>query len=153
MRLIDLRQLPENLTNYICRQLDVSKRAAANAKLAERIAENIKETKSLDDGELRIHNIQSCTIRTGSGATNPGDKTKSFDPVYCKLSLILQKSYQSYGNPYIISGYTQECIDRMMLDLERRTMTEKEYEHLNNTSINKLLQEWFQNINKEHVSV
>lgn len=151
MYLVDLKQLPDNFVQYIHRQIDTSARASRNANLAERIAENIKKTKSDTDGELRVSNIMSCVLADGKGATNPVQAIESFDPVYRKIAKIEHIASHSLGGPsYKYEASIKNHADRLRMHLEGRRMGEEEYTHLLKTSINKLIDEWCEKFAKQY---
>lgn len=131
------------IKDYLKRQENIISKANARMRMADSIRLNLSETHTFDDTHLKIH---SSNDRNGYNQI----LGKCSDSVYRKLfqmdkhaELSARGKYWGYG------GIIRGMLNDRLIDIERRTMTEETYSHLNSSSAETLLDEWVEQIKTE----
>jgi two-component SAPR family response regulator len=127
------------LQDYITALEQMADKANKTQDLVNELRENIKETYLPSDDLLRI---QSSNDRTSSLYS----KQANSDSVIKKLSKIIRNEYEPGDNYGKFS--TPLCCKaiKLYLKIQERKMKQQEYEYLEKTPLNDLLEEWYNEI-------
>lgn len=133
------------IEDYISRQSNAANRAGRNVKFAERIRENLRFLNSMSDLQLRIYH---CNKRINMP---PSFMAECSDPVYKKL-MKAERTLTPYGKSPLYPGmeifFIESDIQRLKTKIERRKMTQEEYDYIKNTPIRVLFKKWDEDAKK-----
>ena|SRR3989338_2724537 len=130
------------IKDYLKRQENIISKANARMRMADSIRLHLSETHTFDDTHFKIHSSNDRNGYNGLG--------KCPDKVYRKLSRIdRHKELSVRGKYWGYGGIIRGMLNDRLIDIERRTMTEETYSHLNSSSAETLLDEWVEQIKTE----